>query len=41
MKNILCKITRDNQYNFITTDGKIISDQWFDWVKNFYNGYVR
>ena len=34
------KVKLDYKYNFIDTNGKLISDTWFDWVDEFYNGYA-
>ena len=27
----------DNKYNLITEDGKLLSEQWFDWIGDFYD----
>ena len=31
---------RNNEYNFINTKGKLLSEQWFEWVSNFFNGFA-
>ena len=31
----------DELYNFIDTKGKILSEQWFDWIDNFNEGFAR
>ena len=31
---------RTNEYNFINTKGKLLSEQWFEWVSNFFNGFA-
>ena len=31
----------DELYNFIDTKGKILSEQWFDWVDDFKDGFAR
>lgn len=30
----------ERQYNFIGKDGKILSEQWFDWISGFYDGFA-
>lgn len=30
----------DNKYNLITADGKLLSDEWFDWVDYFHEGFA-
>lgn len=30
----------DSSMNFINKEGKILSDEWFYWVDNFYNGFA-
>ena len=32
--------TCERQYNFITKDGKILSEQWFAWVDDFKDGFA-
>ena len=32
--------TCERQYNFITKEGKILSEQWFDWVDDFKDGFA-
>ena len=31
----------ERQYNFIDKDGKILSEQWFEWIGDFYDGLAR
>ena len=31
----------DNLYNFIDEKGKLLSEQWFDWIDNFKEGFAR
>ena len=31
----------ERQYNFIDKDGKILSEQWFEWISDFYDGFAR
>ena len=31
----------DELYNLIDKQGKILSEQWFEWVCNFYDGFAR
>ena len=31
----------ERQYNFIDKDGKILSEQWFEWIDYFENGFAR
>lgn len=31
----------DGLYNFINKDGKLLSDEWFEWVDYFKEGFVR
>ena len=31
----------DELYNFIDTKGKILSEQWFEWIDNFNEGFAR
>ena len=31
----------DELYNFIDTKGKILSEQWFDWIDYFHDGFAR
>lgn len=31
----------DKQYNFINKQGKLLSEQWFDWSGIFYDGFAR
>ena len=31
----------DELYNFIDTKGKILSEQWFEWIGDFYDGLAR
>ena len=41
-KNGFSVVKKDNQYNYINTEGKILSpSQWFDWVGNFNGGFTR
>ena len=35
------KVQLNNKLNFVDTNGKLISDTWFDWVDIFYGGYAR
>ena len=35
------KVKLNNKWNFVDTNGKLISNTWFDMVDNFYNGYAR
>ena len=30
----------ERQYNFIDKDGKILSEQWFEWIGDFYDGFA-
>jgi hypothetical protein len=34
------KVELNDKYNFINTDGKILSDKWFDYVDDFSEGYA-
>ena len=31
----------ERQYNFIDKDGKILSEQWFEWIGDFHDGLAR
>ena len=31
----------ERQYNFIGEDGKILSEQWFEWIGDFHDGLAR
>ena len=31
----------ERQYNFIDKDGKILSEQWFEWIGDFHDGFAR
>ena len=31
----------DELYNFIDEKGKLLSDEWFDWIDNFKEGFAR
>ena len=31
----------DNKYNLITADGKLLSEQWFEWVDYFHDGLAK
>ena len=31
----------ERQYNFIGEDGKILSEQWFEWIGDFHDGFAR
>ena len=31
----------DRKYNFIDKNGKILSDEWFEWAGIFYDGFAR
>ena len=33
----IAKRISDNKYNFITEDGKLLSDEWFEWVDYFHD----
>ena len=30
----------DRKYNLITANGKLLSEQWFDWIGDFYDGFA-
>ena len=30
----------DRKYNLITANGKLLSEQWFDWVDYFHEGFA-
>ena len=31
----------DRKYNLITADGKLLSDEWFEWVDYFHDGLAK
>ena len=31
----------DELYNFIDEKGNLLSDEWFEWIDNFYEGFAR
>lgn len=31
---------RDNKYNCIDANGKLLSDKWFEWIGDFYDGFA-
>ena len=35
-KLAIVKRLSDNKYNFITEDGKLLFEKWFDWASDFY-----
>ena len=37
-KNGLAKVELNNKWNFIDTNGNLLSKQWFDWILEFKNG---
>ena len=34
------KVRLNNKWNFVDTNGKLISDTWFDDAYDFYDGYT-
>ena len=34
----IAKRISDGKYNFITADGKLLLDEWYDWIDNFHDG---
>ena len=42
MENIEYRIVKEkSKWNFINTKGEYLSDQWFDWVGSFEDGFAR
>ena len=37
---IIVKSVRDGKYNLIDANGKLLSEQWFNWVGTFHDGFV-
>ena len=33
--------TSDSKYNFISKDGKLLSDKWYNWADDFKDGFAR
>ena len=31
----------DRKYNLITANGKLLSDEWFEWVDYFHDGFAK
>lgn len=31
----------DRKFNLITEDGKLLSDEWFEWVDYFHDGFAK
>lgn len=42
-KEELTRVQRvsDGKYNLIDADGKLLSDEWFEWVDDFRDGFAR
>ena len=38
--NGYAKVQLNNKLNFVDTNGKLISDTWFDWIDDFEDGYT-
>ena len=36
----IAKRISDSKYNLIGEDGKLLSDEWFDWISGFYDGFA-
>ena len=32
---VFTKVKLDDKYNFINTEGQLVSNQWFDWIGEF------
>ena len=37
----IVKRVSDEKYNLITADGKLLSDEWFEWVDYFHDGLAK
>ena len=31
----------DRKYNLITADGKLLSEQWYEWIDYFHDGFAK
>ena len=40
-KNGLAKVELNNKWNFIDTNGNLLSKQWFDYISYFENGFAK
>ena len=42
-KEGLTKVQRlsDGKYNLIDANGKLLSDEWFEWIGDFYDGFAK